>query len=38
MPWFDFAGMTDQDLTSIWVYLQTIPPAEDETSVTWTSR
>jgi mono/diheme cytochrome c family protein len=38
MPWFDFAGMTDQDLSSIWVYLQTIPPAEDETSVTWTSR
>lgn len=38
MPWFDFAGMTDEDLSAIWVYLQTVAPADNETSVTWTSR
>jgi len=38
MPWFDFAGMTDEDLSAIWTYLQTIAPAENEVSVTWATR
>lgn len=29
MPWFNFGGMTDEDLKSIWAYLRTIKPIKN---------
>ena len=26
MPWWDFRGMTDEDLKAIYAYLRTVPP------------
>jgi hypothetical protein len=28
MPWRVFAGMTDDEVTALWNYLQTVPPME----------
>jgi mono/diheme cytochrome c family protein len=38
MPWFDFAGMTDDDLSAIWTYLLTVDTHDNEVSGTWTTR
>jgi mono/diheme cytochrome c family protein len=35
MPWFDYAGMTDEDLTAIWVYLSAQPTHDNEVKATW---
>jgi hypothetical protein len=29
MPWFDFAGMTDEDLKAVWAYLHSIKPIKN---------
>lgn len=28
MPWQTYAGMSDDDVTALWLYLQTVPPKE----------
>jgi mono/diheme cytochrome c family protein len=28
MPWFDFAGMTDEDLDALYAYLMTVEPMD----------
>jgi hypothetical protein len=28
MPWKIFSGMTDDEITALWAYLQTVPPKE----------
>lgn len=28
MPWLAYAGLSDQDLSAIWAYLQSVPPIE----------
>ncbi len=38
MPWFDYAGMTDEDLSAIWVYLQTVEPQDNEVESRWIPR
>jgi len=35
MPWFDLAGMTDEDLSAIWVFLQAQAPNDNEVPETW---
>jgi hypothetical protein len=30
MPWFNYGKMTDEDLRSVWAYLQSIPPVRNE--------
>jgi hypothetical protein len=30
MPWRSYAQMTDDDLKSVWAYLQSIPPIDNE--------
>ena len=35
MPWFDYAGLTDEDLSAIWVYLQAQPPSDNEIQSAW---
>lgn len=35
MPWFELAGMTDDDLKAIWVFLQAQAPHDNEVSETW---
>jgi mono/diheme cytochrome c family protein len=35
MPWFEYAGMTDDDLGAIWVYLQAQAPSDNEVPATW---
>lgn len=35
MPWFDYAGMTDEDLTAIWVYLSAQPAIDNTVETTW---
>jgi hypothetical protein len=29
MPWYVYAGMTDEDLGAIYAYLRTLPPVEN---------
>jgi hypothetical protein len=29
MPWFNYAGMTDDDLKAVWAYLRSIPPIKN---------
>jgi hypothetical protein len=29
MPWFDFGGMTDEDLKAVWAFLRTIKPIKN---------
>lgn len=29
MPWFNYGQMTDEDLSAVWAYLQSIPPIEN---------
>ena len=35
MPWFDYAGMTDADLSAIWVYLSAQPAIDNEVATSW---
>ena len=35
MPWFELAGMTDDDLRSIWVFLQAQTPHDNQVEETW---
>ena len=37
MPWFELAGMTDDDLKAIWVFLQAQAPHDNEVSEAWIS-
>jgi len=38
MPWFSYAGMTDEDLSAIWVYLQSVPTSPERIEQTWRTR
>jgi mono/diheme cytochrome c family protein/cytochrome c2 len=35
MPWFDYAGMTDEDLKAVWAYLSAQTPIDNEVTQTW---
>ena len=35
MPWFELAGMTDDDLSAVWVFLQAQTPNDNEVVETW---
>lgn len=34
MPWENYRGMTDADLESIYLYLQSVPPSDRDTGPT----
>lgn len=38
MPWFSYADMTDEDLSAIWVYLQSVPTSPERIESTWRNR
>jgi hypothetical protein len=38
MPWLEFAGMTEEDLKAIWVYIQGSPKNANKVETTWQGR
>ncbi len=35
MPWFSYAGMSDEDLSAIWIYIQGAPKISKKIESTW---
>lgn len=38
MPWFSYAGMSDEDLKSIWIFIQGSPTIANKIETTWKSK
>ena len=38
MPWFAYADMTDEDLSNIWAYLQSVPTHSNKVETRWKRR
>jgi len=38
MPWFAYASMSEEDLSAIWVYLQSIPTSPNKVETVWELR